>query len=801
MFKSYAITAIRNLLKHKTYSTLNIAGLAVGVACCVLILLYVENEFRYDRHFDNADRIYRLNAEYRIGNKVDQYANVPRPVGPTLHQEFPEVLEFARTRLYSGLSTDPVLISNRQSPDRAIEEQMVFWADSTFFGVFSHTFVRGAAQHALSKKNTAVITQSVATRIFGDEDPLNREISLNRQQHFAITGVIQDPPRTSHMNFEVLLSWSTFHSESDLTRWIGGHVYTYLLFPENPDIAGFQQKLPQFYESFTQEPFKRIDADFRLLLQPLKEIHLHSRLQWEIRENGSLTHVYLFLAIAGFILAIACINYVNLATARATARALEVGIRKVFGADRGRLIKQFLVESAITTALALAIGLVLVRLLLPTFIEFAGRDLSFQRLLSAHWLAVLAAIAAMVGILSGLYPAFYLSRFRPVKALSEKVAAKSRRSILRQTLVVAQFVISIVIIAGTGVMRDQLNYTRAKDLGFAKDNIVAVNLTPAITASQIPGIKQELLQHPAILRAATSYDAIGTDLNHTASEIEAEDGSMQQQTFQFMQIDSDFLPLMQMKLLAGRNFSREIVTDKTESVMVNEAAVRKFGWRTPVGKKIRFSDEEVLHVVGVVSVFHVASLHREIEPVVLLMPEEEGGKLYLRLSGANLPETLAFIEERWRHYDKTMPIRYSFLDQSFYALHASDERLGKIFGYFATVAIIISCLGLLGLVSFSTEQRRKEIGVRKVLGAKVVSLLLLIWKEFMLLVLIANAVAFPIAYFGMSRWLQDFAYRVDIAWETFVIAGGLICLVALLTMSYQALRAATANPVTALRYE
>ncbi len=801
MFKNYVKVAVRNLLKHKTYSLLNLSGLALGVACSILILLWIQDELSYDRHFQESDRIYRLNVEYTIGNKVDQYANVPRPLGPTLQRDFPEVEQAARVRKISGLTSDTVLLRDAETPDREVEEELVFWADSTFFSVFQHDFLQGRPESALNARGTAVVTRRFAHRLFGDQPPLNRTFTLNDDQTFRITGVIADPPEQTHLRFEVLLSWATFHTERDLTRWLGGHVFTYLLLQKNPDLDAFLAKWPAFFAKYMKPTFDQIGGSCRLMVQPLADIHLRSRLQWEVAQNGNIVYVYVFLAVGLFILVIACINYMNLATARSARRSSEVGIRKVFGAPRHVLVRQFLNESAVYAVLSVGLGLLIALALLPYFNQFTGKHMALAPFANPLLFLGLAAITVFVALFSGSYPALYLSAILPVRALRAHESTGASRSLLRRVLVVCQFAISIIIIAGTGVVRDQLQYARQKDLGFNKDHICVVTLRESVEPGRIPAIKSELLQHPAILQAATSYDIPGAALNHTALEIETADGEWQQQPIQFMQIDHDFIELMQMEIQAGRNFERGRTTDSTQSVLINQAAVAKFGLRNPVGKRVRFGPEDVYSVVGVVNDIHMDSFRAAIEPVVMFLPERAGGKLYLRMHGETIDQALAFLQEKWPTYDATFPLDYVFLDAYFYKVHESDQKLFQMFGDFSLVAILISCLGLFGLASFSTAQRTKEIGVRKVLGASVGSVVLTVVREFITLMLVSMLVAWPIAYFVMNRWLQDFAYRVELRPETFLLAGAAALIVALLTISFQSIKAALANPVTSLRYE
>ena len=801
MFRNFLKVAYRNLFRNFSFSVLNILGLSLGIACSIIILLYLQHELAYDEYHEKADRIYRLNAEYLIGDRIDQYANVPRPIGPTLKADYPEIVDAARIVKHNRYTGNPVFISNKISPDRYLEEDLVFAADSTFFNIFSYSFLQGDGQSALTAPNTAVISRRIAQKIFGDDNPLNQEILLDNAETFRITGLIEEVPETSHLKFEVMLSWTTYHSPRDLQTWLGRHMFTYVLFAENQQPAQFLSKWPAFYEKYMAETFSQINGKFNLLLQPLTDIHLHSQLQWEVAENGNVIYIYVFSAVGLFILLIACINYMNMATARSANRAAEVGVRKVLGSDRNLIVKQFYSESLLLTIFSLLFSFVIVAAALPTFNEISGKSLSFDLFSNPALIAGILIITIIVSLSAGFYPAMYLSSFQPAGVLKGMKAAR-RSAFLRKLLVIVQVAISIVIIIGTSVVNDQLTYTRQKDLGFNKNNVVAITLRDTLVEKNLPAIKETLMQHPGILKTATSYNIPGKDLNHTAMEIEIAAGEMEEHPFQFMQFDYDFIDLMEMQILAGRNFNETMGTDAKESVMINQAAVRKYGWQDPVGKRVRFAgSEDNLHVIGVVDDIHINSLHMDIEPVVMLLPERPGGKLYLRLAEEDISNTMNFIRAKWRDFDNRFPLDYVFLDENFFKQHEADQKLAKIFQYCAIIAIFISCLGLLGMSSYAAEQRTREIGVRKVLGASVFSIISLLSKDFMKLILIANLVAWPIAYFLMKGWLAEFAFHTEISLISFIIAALAAVGIALITISFQTVKAGLTNPVTSLRHE
>ena len=801
MLRNFLKVAYRNLFRNIFFTLINIMGLSLGIACGILILLYLQHELAYDRYHENADRIYRLNAEYIIGDRVDRYANVPRPIGPTLKQDYPEIENAVRVVKHNRYTGNLVLIRNKTEPERLLEEDLVFAADSTFFDIFTYRFIRGNSKTALAQPNTAVITKRIAEKIFGEDDPIDQEIVLDNNEYFRITGVIENVPETSHLQFEVMLSWMTYHTERDMQTWLGRHIFTYVLFSGQPNPSAFLEKWPAFYEKYMAETFQRINGKFNLLMQPLTDIHLHSRLQWEVAENGNMIYIYVFAAVGIFILLIASINYMNLATARSASRAEEIGVRKVLGSNKEQLIKQFFGESLILTLVSLLVALVLVVLCLPTFNTIAGKALHFNLFDNPILLLGILLITIFVSAVAGAYPAVYLSSLQPISVIKGKITG-SGSSLLRKILVVAQFAISIIIIISTGVVNDQLEYAKTKDLGFNKNNVLAITLKDSLVEKNLPAIKETLLQHPNILKAATSYDIPGKDLNHTAMQIEISEGEMEEHPFQFMQFDHDFLDLMEMQITAGRNFNKLMKSDPEQSVMINQAAVRKYGWQDPVGKRVRFAgSEEDVYVIGVVDDIHINSLHRDYEPIVMLLPEREGGKLYLRLKGENLSETLDFIKSKWKEFDNRFPISIVFIDENFYKLHLADQKLSEIFRYCAGIAIFISCLGRLGLSSYTTSQRTKEIGVRKVLGASVFNITMLLSKDFVKLVFIANIIAWPIAYWIMKRWLEGFAFRADIGLQTFLVAALAAFVIAIVTVSFQSIKAGLANPVNSLRHE
>ncbi len=800
MLKNYFKVALRSLAKNKIFSLINIVGLSFGITCSILLMLYLQNELAYDKFNTNAENIYRIGAKYTIGGVESEFANIARPVAPTLTKEFPEVLEFARFVKYNRLSGNPVTVRDIDDKEKELEEELVFFADSSAFKVFSYNLVKGNPEKALNEKFTAVITEDFAYRLFGDEDPMGKVITFDNNEQCKITGVIENLPGPTHLDFEVLISYATFHNEVDWQRWIGGHVYSYLLLNENHNINEFAAKWPGFFDKYMSETFNRMNAKCDIIIQPLADIHLYSNLQWEVADNGNIVYVYVLAIVAVFILIIACINYVNLTTARSTVRAKEVGVRKAIGANRNSLINQFLSESVLISIISIAVSVLFTFLLLPFFNTIAGKQLSFNLFSDPLIFAGIILIGFFVNLVSGVYPAFYLSSFIPVDVLKDKLNIITKRFSLRQLLVIVQFAISVVIIIGIGIVNDQLQFVKNKDLGFDKENVIAINIKDKHIQENINSIKNDFLQIPGILSTATSYDLPGKDLNKTAFAVPVSEGNYEDNEFQFMQIDYDYVDLMGLEIIQGRNFDRTMTTDKENAVIINQATVDKFGWDNPVGYEFR-AGEETYKVIGVIKDFHVESLHNTIAPVAIFLSNPEAGWLYLKLQSDNLSATMGLINDKWQELQSAFPISYVFVDENFNKLYNSDEKLSEIFRYSAFITIFISCLGLLGLSVFTAEQKIKSVAVRKVLGASVPNILIELSKEFLLLLIISNVIAWPIAYYFMNEWLTDFAYRINIGFGNFIFATVISILIAFATISYQTIKSASVNPVKLLRYE
>lgn len=817
MFKNYMKIALRNLRKRKGFAFINIAGLGIGMACSVLILLYVQHELSYDLFHEHADDIYRVERDVTFHQERGVYPVTAHPYAPALEAEFPEIA--TTTRIWT---TNTDFLDKKQQYNRA----RLFYADSSFFDVFTFSLLHGDKATALREPFSVVLTESQAKRYFPERDPIGQTLTMQwgKDYDMKVTGVIADVPENSHMHFDAIASYSTVYSifgQQSMNVWFSNNIYTYLRLQPGSNPATLEAKLPAWQEKYMGNRARElmghgvdITKIVQLKLKPMTDIHLYSNLEHEIEPNSDITTVYIFSAVALLILLIACINFMNLSTARSMDRAKEVGLRKVVGAERARLIAQFLCESVIMAFLALLLAVGLIELLLPVFGSLTGKTLEMHYLNNPTGLLALVALAAFVGVISGSYPAFFLSGFRPIAVLKGKFAGNKQGVLLRKILVVMQFAISIALIIGTVVVMQQLDFLRSKQLGFDKEHTVIIPINDAnLKPSHIEAVKQEIGKNPAVVSVATGNKVPGdrqfsdTMFRKDNTGQHAEDMVNMQYYF----VSHDYLSTLGVEMAAGRSFSREFSTDASSAYILNEAAVRKLNWGSPeeaVGRKfarvtgtepkMTFKDGQI---IGVVKDFHFKSLHQKIEPIVLELSSGAYNYVLARIRPENIPQTLEFLQETMRRFSPNYPFDYFFQDAYFESLYRSEERMRQIFGYFTFLAIFIACLGLFGLASFSAEQRTKEVGIRKVLGATVTSIVGLLSKDFLRLVLVAFVVAAPVAYLAMNRWLADFAYRIDIGWWVFLLAGGLAFVIAVLTVSTQAVRSAMTNPADSLRYE
>jgi putative ABC transport system permease protein len=792
MFKNYLKVAIRNIIRQKGHSFINIIGLSVGMAICLLLFLWIMDEVSYDRYHEKADRIYRV-VEQNIDERgVFILASTPAPLGPSLVREFPwiqKAVRFSRSK--------DVLI---QYQDKLFRET-IFFADPGVFDVFTFPMVTGDPKTVLKDPYSILISEDMKEKYFGNENPIGKTITLYKRREFKVTGVLKNIPRSSHFRFHFLTSILSYRKDY-LNKWWVSNYYTYILIAKDSPLDSFKERMPQFVEKYMGK--KAWDLHKRnYFLQPLTDIHLHSKLRNEIEKNRDISTVYIFTAIALFILLVACLNYINLATARFSNRAKEVGLRKVLGATSAQLIRQFLGESLLFAVISLPLAVLLAEILLPVFNSLSGKTLAFQYFDNLFLLAVMGGIVLIVGLISGLVPALFISAFHAASAIKGMLKVSSTVSILRRCLVVFQFSVTIIFIIGALIISDQLHYMNKHELGLKKENIINIHLKDneeALLKYEI--LKHEFLQHPDITAASASDFMPGRP--HWNNNFWYEGIDNQNLLIGCIPVDFDFLDTFQINMVEGRGFSRNFPTDEKNAFIINESAVKEFGWQpgSAVGKAFNISHGwKKGTIIGVVQDFHFNSLHKEIEPVVLFIEPQSFAYISVRIKPGHISQTLAFLKNKWQEIIPGQTFVYSFLDDDFDKLYKIEFRLQKIFTLISILTIFIACLGLFGLASFAVEQRTKEIGIRKVYGASVPGIVLLLSREFTLLVLAANIFAWPIAWYAMNKWLQNFSFRITILPWTFLLAALVAIVIALMTVSYKAVRAAVTNPVETLRYE
>jgi putative ABC transport system permease protein len=805
MLKNYIKTALRNIRRNKLYSVLNIAGLAIGVTCCLLILLYVQDELSYDRFHDKADRIFRVNTIIDLKDRHMNFASTAHVQGPMFKDEFPEIENYVRFNYYGSRRVI-------QYEDRSFTEEKFIWVDNSIFEVFSFKLLKGNPEDALVEPNTVVITEEMAEKYFGKEDPIGKNLRIHNETLYMVTGVMENVPMNSHFRPDFFASFSTLELEptgnpaEDLMSNID--YLTFVLLREGTDYKQLEGKFEGFVERHLGPLLEAFEGKASYELDPLPRIYLHSERQGELERTGDIAYIYLFSGIGLFILLLACLNFMNLSTARSANRAKEVGLRKVVGAQRRQLIRQFIGESMILTIIAFFIALLFVAISMPVFNSISGKVLTMEYFIKLQFVGGFIGLFILVSLIGGSYPAFFLSAFRPVEVLQGRLKRGAKSSVLRVTLVSLQFTVSIVLIIGTLLVDKQLNFVRNRKLGYDKDHVIALRIRNEETQKKYEAIKNELLRHSNILSVtASSSLPLGRNsfsAHHAIGKPESE------LTMLFSQIvDEDFIDTYNIEIVKGRNFSKDFPTDSQEAVIINEAAVRKLGWHdNPLGQQIEvfmsLEKRKKFKVVGVVKDYHFESLHKKIEPLILYNSNPHGGNYYrisMRTTPERIQETVAFIKSKWNEFDSQYPIEYVFLDEQYDELYRTEERLGQLFGYFTTLAIIIGCLGLFGLSAFSAEQRTKEIGIRKVLGATIPGVIVLLVKEFTKWVLLAIVIAWPLGYFMMNKWLQNFAYRTNLEFGTFLLAAVLALIISIITVIYQASKAALANPIDSLRYE
>lgn len=793
MLKNYFKIAFRNLWRHKAFSFINIMGLAVGMTACFLIFLYVSFETSYDSFNKKADRIYRLVCDIKTPSETRQTAGTSAPMAINIKANFAEVEAAVRIGPASLLLT---------KGDIKFQEDHSIFADSTLFEVFDFPLIHGNPHTALREPYSIVLSQTAAKKYFGHTNPIGQTVLLSAGNfNSTITGVMKDIPENSQIKADMVVSMSTAKRFGDSAmdqHWSNLSMTSYLLLKPNTYPKLLEAKFADFMENQAGLEMKQNNTHFTLFLEPLKEVYLKSKRGG--LETGNINNVYTFSLVAIFVLLIACINFINLTTARSTERAKEVGIRKVIGAEKSQLTQQFLGESVLVCLIAFVLSVFLCTLLLPSFNQLSGKIISTGIFQHPGYLCALFLISAGIGMLAGMYPALVLSSFTPVTVLKGRFATGTQGLIVRKGLVIVQFTISIAMILGTIIVFTQLRYMRNEELGFRNDQIMVIDTH--WDANRF-AFRQEISNMPGVLSTSLSLSIPGGENASGYLQVENKKGDMQQTALDQYFVDFDYIPQYKMKLVAGRAFSQDFGTDSTKAIMLNESAVKSFGYSSSqeaIGKRFSQAGREG-KIIGVVKDFHFRSLRENIQPLSISIEPTAWRMVSVKVSTSHLPATIAAIENKWKKIIPGRPFNYYFADEFFERQYRSEERFGRLFLNFAILTIFISCLGLLGLASYSALQRTKEIGVRKVLGATVFNIVTLLSKEFLKLVVIAFLIACPLTWYPMNRWLQDFAYRIHISWWIFSLAGFLVVLITLATVSFQAIKAAIANPVKSLRTE
>jgi len=802
MLKNYIKIALRNLLKNKTYSLINISGLAIGIACFMLIYLFVKDELSYDKFHSKGERIYRLTGKIELEGQGGEFSSSnPFPIMKAMLNDYPEYIE------------EGVRLFNFQQPtltleygDNKFNERHVYFADSTIFKIFDFPLKSGDKNKVLANPNSIVLTQKLARKYFGDEDPVGKTLIYESNFNLLVTGVFDEIPSQTHFNFDCLISFSTITQiigQGIQQNWVWNPNWTYFLLREGADAKELESKFPDFVQKYYPAHLKPQITHY---LQPLHDIHLKSNLDYEMQPNSDEANIYIFSVVGVLIILIAIINFMNLATARSAKRAREVGMRKVLGADRKMLVRQFLGESLIISFFAVILALFLIELLMPVFNNLSGKELTFKYFTDPLNLIILLIVGLLVGILSGIYPAFFLSAAEPIRIVKGNINLLPKGVVLRKVLVILQFTISLELIIGTLIIYQQLNFMQNANLGFNKENVLLVSFKPPV-ANRYNTFKDELVMNENISSVTMMNEIIGE--HHNTHEINYE--GMDAGKFVYfpgLLVDEDFVETFDLQIIAGRGFSEEYLREDSLGIIVNEAMIKELNWGDPqsvINKRFNtiFGNERI---IGVVKDFNFVWLKEPIGPFFLDIPPAFVRPFFLKFAAVKIKSedikgAIHFIEQKWNEIIPEFPFEFSFLDENLNNMYKEQDNLGKLVGYFSILAIFIACLGMFALASFNAEQRTKEIGVRKVLGASVPAIVFLFTQEFLKLVLVAVAIATPLAYLILNNWLNDFAYRVSINPAIFVISSMVTLIIALGTISFQAVKAARANPVKSLKYE
>ena len=787
MFRNYLMVALRSINRQKMYSVLNISGLAIGLAAFILIMLYVQNELSFDRYHHNSDRIYRL---VRDGRTL-----TPPPLGQALADNFAEVEAVARI-----IQDKNTLVSRA---DSHFLENEFYWAGADIFKIFTMPFVLGSPDSALQEPSSIVISQSAAKKYFGNENPLGKTLNINDKMDYKVTGVFVDMPANSHFVMHVIVPFTDYFKlgNADITKWTSNYVYTYFLLREGADPIALDSEIhrlievPLFEKFGAPKPWPQM-----YFTQPILDIHLKSHRMQEMSVNNDMKYIYLFSSVALLILFIACVNYVNLATARSIRRGKEVGMRKVVGARRIQLVQQFLGESFFIILLALSLSLLIVDLVLPLFSNMVERELSMRAIIEPQFLLGLVLTVMVVSLFAGGYPALNISSFKPISALTGVLAKGVKGRNLRNILVLFQFSITTVLFICTLTINKQLDFVNQFDVGYDKNNIITLRIRDSSVRRNIEALKAGLLGNPDVVSVAAS-GSLPNNIDGFTSRALNPRLPDQETTIFYNTADYDFVDLYDIQVVQGRNFSRELASDEQGVFLVNEAAVRAGDWESPLEQRLTHWSGETGQVVGVMKDFHLHSLHSAIEPLYIFLAPQKFSYLSIQVKSGNMPSSIEHIRGIMNKFSPNFPFEYSFFDEEFSRAYHPEQQMVNIFSSFAFLAIIVACLGLLGLSAFAAQQRTKEIGIRKILGASISRITVLLSKEFLHWVVLANFIAWPVAYLAMDRWLQNFSVRIDQSFVLFLISALLAFVLAILTVSVLSVRAAAASPIKALRYD
>ena len=807
MWRNYLVVALRNIKNQKGFSLINVTGLGIGIASCLLILLFVQSELSYDSFHEKADRVYRVGFTFHVGTNQFDAALGPCPLAAAMVDEFPEVEKAARIFARQSRGGDVFV----RFGEKRYKENKFLWADPGILDILTIPFIEGNPKEALAQPQSVIMTAEMAEKYFGQDEAVGKMLELEDGSLYMVRGVTEKWPEYSHFRFDFLAAFSSLPKSEDLDYYDTA-VFTYILLREGASIDDLESQLPEFsgkcmapviekIMAVSYEEFLATGNFIGFMTQPLRNIHLRSSWGNELEPQGSMNSVIVFSAIALLILIVACINFINLTTARSTQRANEVGVRKVVGSTKAQLIRQFLSESIFLSFFSFLLALILIEMVLPVFSSLVGKEFAASSLLDWSFLLTLLMGVFVIGTAAGSYPAAMMASFRPVAVLKGKIRSSLKGRRFRDALVIFQFCASIVLLVGTAVIYTQLHYIRNKELGFDKEHVVVIQRAEKLGSQQL-AFKDQLAQNPGIL-SATFTDSLPQMLLEAKVFQKEGEGSQENNTLITITADYDLLETYGIQLTAGRYFQREHSTDAA-AVVLNETAIKALDIQDPLGKRLVLVGlkRKPMDIIGIINDFHMESLHTKIGPTaVILAGERPSVLLSVRVRPGDLVKTLGFLEDKWRQFTNNQPFEYVFFDDQFAMLYKAEIQAGKVITVFAGLAVFIACLGLLGLASFTANQRTKEIGIRKVMGATTSGILILLNRDFVKRVLVANLIAWPLAYFAMNKWLQNFAYRISLNIGMFLISAFAALLIALVTVSYQTLRAARGNPVDSLRYE